>query len=221
MAGVLSLLSFFGILIGLVSLVYPLRFMYIRDRRTAAIVLAASVVTFLPATVIDGVQQQQARAGAEQAAAAAPSPQKTAAQRVDEACNISGAIPNCKEVLTKLIAEEMANPEAPAPSSAQAQTAQRAKWTKLRPDLDAHEYWARRCQPYVDRFHSLEKVSQTSMDTALAMLAIRACTEYEDHENNNTASMRELFETCLNKCERLPKPATLSAQDVPTQRTSR
>jgi hypothetical protein len=121
MAAVLSLLSFFGILIALVSLVYPLRFMYIRDRRTAAIVLAASVVTFLPATVIDGVQQQQARARAEQAAAApppAPSPQKTAAERADEACNVSGAIPNCKEVLTKLIAEEMANPKAPAPAPA-------------------------------------------------------------------------------------------------------
>jgi hypothetical protein len=69
MATVLSFLSFFGILIGLVSIAYPLRFMYIHDRRTAAIVLAVSVVTFLPAAAIDGAQQQ-ARARAEQAAAA-------------------------------------------------------------------------------------------------------------------------------------------------------
>jgi hypothetical protein len=128
-------------------------------------------------------------------------------------------------VFVKLISGDAAQPGAePSPSSAhvtqaaapdQAQTAQRAKWTKLRPDLDAHEYWARRCQPYFDRFHSLEKVSRTSMDTTLAMLAIQACTKYEDHENDNTASMRELFETCLNNCERLPMPATLSAQAVP------
>src|ERR1700692_4193037 len=111
MATVLSFVSFFGILIGLVSLAYPLRFMFIQDRRTAAIVLAASVVTFLPAAVIDGAQQQ-ARARAEQAPAApppAPPPQKTAAERAEEACKVSGAIPNCKEVLTKEITEEMAH----------------------------------------------------------------------------------------------------------------
>ena len=120
MATALSFLSFFGILIGLVSLAYPLRFMYIHDRRTAAIVLAASVMTFLPAAVIDGAQQQ-ARARAEQAAAApllAPPPQKTAAERAEESCKVSGAIPNCKEVLTKEIAEEMEHPKPPAPAPA-------------------------------------------------------------------------------------------------------
>jgi hypothetical protein len=120
MATVLSFLSFFGILIGLVSLAHPLRFMYIQDRRTAAIVLAASVVTFLPAAAIDGAQQQ-ARARAEQAAAApppAPPPQKTAAERAEESCKVSGAIPNCKEVLSKEIAEEMAHPKATAPAPA-------------------------------------------------------------------------------------------------------
>jgi hypothetical protein len=118
MATVLSFLSFFGILIGLVSIAYPLRFMYIHDRRTAAIVLAVSVVTFLPAAAIDGAQQQ-ARARAEQAVAAAQpvAPPKSAADLAEEACNVSGAIPDCKEVMTKQIAEGMAHPKAPAPAA--------------------------------------------------------------------------------------------------------
>ena len=119
MATVLSFLSFFGILIGLVSIAYPFRVMYIHDRRTAAIVLAVSVVTFLPAAAIDGAQQQ-ARARAEQAAAApqlvAPPP-KSAADLAEEACNVSGAIPDCKEVMTKQIAEGVAHPKAPAPAA--------------------------------------------------------------------------------------------------------
>jgi hypothetical protein len=120
MATFLSFLSFFGILIGLVSLAYPLRFMYIHDRRTAAIVLAASVVTFLPAAVIDGGQRQD-RARAEQAASVPPpvaTPPKSPAERAEEECNkVSGAIPDCKEVLTKQIAEEMAHPKAPPPAA--------------------------------------------------------------------------------------------------------
>jgi hypothetical protein len=122
MATVLSFLSFFGILIGLVSLAYPLRFMYIHDRRTAAIVLAVSVVTFLPAAVIDGTQQQQARARQEQAASVPPpvaTPPKSPAERAEEECNkLSGAAPDCKEVLTRLMVEEMAHPKAPAPVAA-------------------------------------------------------------------------------------------------------
>jgi hypothetical protein len=120
MATFLSFLSFFGILIGLVSLAYPLRFMYIHDRRTAAIVLAVSVVTFLPASVIDGTQQQ-ARARQEQAASVPPpvaTPPKSPAERAEEECNkLSGAAPDCKEVLTRLIVEKMAHPKAPAPAA--------------------------------------------------------------------------------------------------------
>lgn len=71
------------------------------------------MVTFLPAVAIDGAQQQ-ARARVEQAAAVPPPaspPQKTAAERAEELCKVSGAISNCKEVLTKEIAEDMAHPK--------------------------------------------------------------------------------------------------------------
>jgi hypothetical protein len=92
---------------------------------------------------------------------------------------------------------------APAPDSAA--TEERARFTKLRPDLDAHEYWARRCQPYRDRAASLPS---GSMDAGIAVLAIRVCTKYEGFERDNTASMREYFEKG-NDGERLAMPASL------------
>src|SRR5580693_5823425 len=72
---------------------------------------------------------------------------------------------------------------APVPDSAA--MAERARFTKLRPDLDAHEYWMRRCQPYRDRAASLPS---DSMDAALAVVAIKVCTNYEGLERANTTS---------------------------------
>jgi hypothetical protein len=101
-----------------------------------------------------------------------------------------------------------------SPSSAQhaapvpdgAATAERARYTKLRPDLETHEYWARRCQPYRDRVASLPP---DSMDAGFAMLAIKVCTNYEGLERDNTASMREYFEKG-NDGQRLAMPGSLT-----------
>jgi hypothetical protein len=98
---------------------------------------------------------------------------------------------------------------APAPDSAA--TAERARFTKLRPDLDAHEYWARRCQPHRDRAASLPS---ESMDAGFAVLAIKVCTKYEGFERDNTASMREYFEKG-NDGERLAMPASLRMASEP------
>jgi hypothetical protein len=90
-------------------------------------------------------------------------------------------------------------------------TLKRAKWTKLRPDLDPHEYWARRCQPYVDRAYSMRRSNPNGLDTGFAALAMIACQKYERYEGEGTASMRELFEKCgNNECDRLPAPLSLS-----------
>lgn len=112
MMTVASFLSFLGILIGLVSVAFPLRFLYIRDRRTAAIVLTVSVVAFLPVTAIDGAKEQ-ALARQEQPAIA-PTP-KSPAELAEEVCQTPGAIPDCEVVLTKQIAEERAHPKKPEP----------------------------------------------------------------------------------------------------------
>lgn len=120
MATVLSFLSFFGILIGLVSVTYPLRFLYIRNRRTAAVVMGASVTIFLPALMIDGLKQQ-AMARQEQditlqeQAATIPA-LKSPTELADEACRAPGAIADCKEILTRQIAEERAHPKTPEPA---------------------------------------------------------------------------------------------------------
>ena len=94
---------------------------------------------------------------------------------------------------------------APAPAPNSAAAAERARFTKLRPDLDVHEYWTRRCQPYRDRAASLPP---ESMDAAFAMVAIKVCSKYEGFERDNTASMRELFEEG-NDGHRLAMPASL------------
>jgi hypothetical protein len=93
---------------------------------------------------------------------------------------------------------------------AQAQgAAERAKWTKLRPDLDAHTYWTRRCQPMRDVAAAYMRQNPNGMDAAIAVVAVPICENYERLENDNTASIRELWETCLGQCERLPAPASL------------
>ncbi|MCK1316009.1 MULTISPECIES: hypothetical protein [unclassified Bradyrhizobium] len=111
MMTVASFLSFFGIMIGLVSVAFPLRFLYIRDRRMAAIVLTVSVVTFLPVTAIDGAKEQ---ALARQEHAIAPT-SKSPAELAEEVCQAPGAIPDCEAVLTKQIAEEGGHPKKPEP----------------------------------------------------------------------------------------------------------
>jgi hypothetical protein len=106
---------------------------------------------------------------------------------------------------TQHVAEAQAvNPE---------QTAARAKWTKLRPDLDAHEYWARRCRPYADREISLPR---DSMEKGFAGLALISCAKYERFETENTASMREFFEKG-NDGNRLATPASLSGRVAAAQ----
>jgi hypothetical protein len=87
----------------------------------------------------------------------------------------------------------------------------RAQYTKLRPDLDAHEYWTLRCQPYRDRAAEIAKSKPESMDAALAAVAVISCHKDEAIEMNSTASYRELFEKG-NDGNRLAMPASIVPQ---------
>jgi hypothetical protein len=130
-------------------------------------------------------------------------------------CTVGGAAALFLTVAyaAKTAAAETAATDTAATDTA-AQTMARAQFTKLRPDLDAHEYWALRCQPYADRAASLAKSKPESMDAALAAVAVISCHNDEAIEMNSTASAREFFEKG-NDGNRLAMPATLVPQLAP------
>jgi hypothetical protein len=100
-----GLLSLLGMLVGLISVIYPLEFMYIYSRRMASGVLAASFVIFLAAAAESPAEPRQPQ----QQQAVAVSRESM----IDEACNKPGVIPNCKEEVTKMLQAEAALPKRP------------------------------------------------------------------------------------------------------------
>jgi hypothetical protein len=114
----IGLLSLLGILVGLVSIVVPLRFLKIHSRRMALIVIAACSSTFIAAAVLDS----QARAPAERTKAVSASTQQAlAVPTLDDGCQLAGALPNCEEEVAKITAAKATNPTSfnhPGPSPA-------------------------------------------------------------------------------------------------------
>ncbi|QAU44200.1 hypothetical protein [Bradyrhizobium guangzhouense] len=153
MATVLSFLSFFGILIGLTSVVFPLRFLYIRNRKAGSIVLAVSVVTFLPAAAIDGARQQAA--ALQEQTTPVPTP-KSPAELAGELCKASGAIPNCREVLTRQIAEDRAHPKSPEVAA-----------TVVTPSGSCKTDW-RRCSSNAELVNSFDDIGYGSVSCLYA-----------------------------------------------------
>jgi hypothetical protein len=91
----------------------------------------------------------------------------------------------------------------------------RAQQTKLRPDLDAHEYWTLRCRPYHERTEALRTKNPESMDTGFAAAAEIYCTKHAlQNELNSTAAYREFFEKG-NDGNRLPMPAEIAGRTPP------
>ncbi|MGY3582405.1 hypothetical protein ACVIGB_000671 [Bradyrhizobium sp. USDA 4341] len=114
MAAFISVLSLFGIVIGLFSVVYPPRQLLIDSRRKAMVVLGVSIAIFVVSATVDGSGRRLEQP--QQALADSPPPQKSTAQMIDEACSAAGAVPNCKDVLTKQMADEAAHPRKLEPS---------------------------------------------------------------------------------------------------------
>jgi hypothetical protein len=115
MTAFVGLLSLLGILVGLVSVVVPLRFLKIHNRRAAMMVVAACSATFLAAVALD-TPSGGAASGAK--AVSAPAQQAIAVPTVDNGCHLAGALPNCEEEVAKLVAANAARaatPDHPAP----------------------------------------------------------------------------------------------------------
>lgn len=105
MNALVGLLSLLGILVGLISVAVPLRFLKIHSRRMALMVVATCSATFFAAVALDG----RARAPAEGAKAVSASTQQALASPVDDGCQLAGALPNCKEEVAKIAAAKAAN----------------------------------------------------------------------------------------------------------------
>lgn len=117
MAALVNILSGFGILIGLISVIYPLRFIRIQNRRTAAAVLAGAVAVFLVSAVIDGPEHR-----GQPERQASPASPKSTAELAREVCNVSGSIANCEQVMTKQMADESTRPISAKPAPAETRT---------------------------------------------------------------------------------------------------
>src|SRR4051794_22079956 len=105
MTAFVGLLSLLGILVGLVSVVVPLRFLKIHSRRAAMMVVAACSATFVAAAALNVPAGAPAN-GAK--AVSAPTQQAVAAPTVDNGCHLAGALPNCEEEVAKLVAANIA-----------------------------------------------------------------------------------------------------------------
>jgi hypothetical protein len=103
MSALIGFLSLPGILVGLISLAAPLRFLGIQSRQMAAMVVAICSATLLAAVALDN----RADGSAKDANAAAQ--QAPASPIVDNGCQLAGAVPNCEEEVAKLVAAQAAN----------------------------------------------------------------------------------------------------------------
>jgi hypothetical protein len=105
---------------------------------------------------VPGSRPGRARSGLRPHRSPPPPPQKTAAERAEESCKVSGAIPNCKEVLTKEIAEETAHPKAPAPTPAVVQ-----------PSGSCNSDW-RQCSDNADLMNNFSDITRGSVSCMYA-----------------------------------------------------
>lgn len=142
MAMLICILSLFGVLVGLISVIYPLRRLHIDSRRTATLILGISMALFAISATVDGsgrLKEQQ-----QQALAAPPPPQKSTAEIIDEACSAAGAIQSCKETLTKQMADDAAHPRKlePAPVSHRSGATCNADWRQCSDNSDLMNHFA-------------------------------------------------------------------------------
>jgi hypothetical protein len=106
----LFLLSPFVMLAGLISVIYPLRFLRIYSRRMALGVMAASLVVCITGVAMVGsATEDHPKQPKQQAKADLPKPV------IDDGCNLAGAIANCKQEVARIAAELAAHPLPPRP----------------------------------------------------------------------------------------------------------
>jgi hypothetical protein len=111
MSTFLGFLTVVGFVLGSISVVYPLKFVRIHDRRTGIKVAAISFAASVCVGAFSG-HPSESISTKPISVAAKPMP-------IDDGCNIAGAIPNCHEEVKRMVAAEASlPPRPPEPSSA-------------------------------------------------------------------------------------------------------
>jgi hypothetical protein len=99
------LVALAGLLVGAVSLVSPLHFLHIYNRKIAAAIVCGSMMVYLPASGHLSLST----------AAAIPAQVADTKPASLDGCDLAGAIPDCKQEVARLAADQAAHPLPPPP----------------------------------------------------------------------------------------------------------
>jgi hypothetical protein len=97
MSAVIFLIALAGFFLGVVSVIFPLGFFHINNRKTAMLVIGGSIFVLGAAAISSPDPAPVARP--EQVARVKPA--------ISDGCDLAGAIPNCKEQAAKLAAVQL------------------------------------------------------------------------------------------------------------------
>src|ERR1700682_1180245 len=108
MSAFIALIALAGLFVGLVSIVFPLRFLRINNRGIAMLLVVGSVLVL-----------QSAAGNLPNTPAVEPPKQVSQIIKptISDGCDLAGAIPNCKEEVARLAAVEAAHPLPPRPAT--------------------------------------------------------------------------------------------------------
>lgn len=118
-AALIVLVAMAGLLAGAISLISPLQFLNIHDRKTAGLIICGSMMLYLPASAhlssspIDALLSVSATT-------AIPVQVATARPANLDGCDLAGAIPDCKQEVARLAAVQATHPLPPLPVVADA-----------------------------------------------------------------------------------------------------
>lgn len=107
MSAAVALIALVGLFVSLVSIVFPLKFLYIHNRGIAMLVIVGSVIVIRSAG--SNLQDTAPVESPKQVAQVKPT--------ISDGCDFAGAIPNCREEMARLAAEEAAHPLPPRPAT--------------------------------------------------------------------------------------------------------
>jgi hypothetical protein len=107
MSAVVALIALAGLVVGLVSVVSPLKLLHIYNRWTGALIVVGSLL----------VLQTNASHPPDAAPVDPPKQIVRIKPAVSDGCDLAGAIPNCRAEIARLAAEEAAHPTPPRPAA--------------------------------------------------------------------------------------------------------
>jgi hypothetical protein len=115
MSAVIFLIAIAGFFLGAVSVIFPLGFFHINNRKTAMLVVGGSIFVLVAA----------ANSSPDPAPVARPEQVARVKPAISNGCDLAGAIPNCNEEVARLAAKEAALPPRPETTAPRNRSADR------------------------------------------------------------------------------------------------